>query len=480
MSQDNESSPQSEIAETGAISTEDKNVAAKSEERVESPADVVEAATSLTKENSKEEQPEELQPQLIVKVVTILLRIIVGGVFIASGFTKAIDPWGFIYKIEDYLNVWGVGVPRSIIVVGAVGLSAYEFLFGAMLALGAYRRTSVRALMLTMLFMLPLTAYIAIANPVADCGCFGEWLLLSNWATFGKNILITAMLVWLWRYNYSVKWAFVRPSLQWVAATACAIYLIIIAGYGYMVQPLIDFRPYPVGKSPWQETDNEVDLARDAIFIYEKDGVTAQFTIDNLPDSTWEFVERQLPASVSETTGSDTSIALYDGDEEVTYIAEEAESPVLLITIPEPENVDIATIYPLNELSSIVQAQGGTTFALISGSEAARNAWADISMADYDMLSCEDTSLKSMVRGNPGVVIIEDGAIKLKRSASSIPVEWLEQVHSEDDFAQLLDKMTISTTILPNSTYLLAGILLILIIASLKFNKFTRKSKKNS
>ncbi|MDE5968789.1 MAG: DoxX family protein, partial [Muribaculaceae bacterium] len=251
MSQDNESSPQSEIAETGAISTEDKNVAAKNGNEPESPVNIIGATSASTKENTEEGQPEKLQPPLAAKIVTILLRIVVGGVFIASGFTKAIDPWGFIYKIEDYLNVWGIGVPRSIIFVGAVGLSAYEFLFGAMLVLGAYRRTSVRALMLTMLFMLPLTAYIAIANPVADCGCFGEWLLLSNWATFGKNIVITAMLVWLWRYNFRIKWAFVRPSLQWVAATACAIYLIIIAGYGYMVQPLIDFRPYPVGKSPW-------------------------------------------------------------------------------------------------------------------------------------------------------------------------------------------------------------------------------------
>ncbi|MDE7393492.1 MAG: hypothetical protein K2M80_03340 [Muribaculaceae bacterium] len=96
MSQDNESSPQSEIAETGAISTEDKNVAAKNGNEPESPVNIIGATSASTKENSEEGQPEKLQPPLAAKIVTVLLRIVVGGVFIASGFTKAIDTWGFI------------------------------------------------------------------------------------------------------------------------------------------------------------------------------------------------------------------------------------------------------------------------------------------------------------------------------------------------------------------------------------------------
>ena len=118
------------------------------------------------------------------------LRIVVGGVFIMSGLVKDIDLWGFVYKIEEYLTAWGIRQPRSMVVMAALGISGAEFILGAMLATGSYKRTAVWGLLAMMAVMLPLTLYIYIFSPVSDCGCFGDFWKLSNGATFLKNIII--------------------------------------------------------------------------------------------------------------------------------------------------------------------------------------------------------------------------------------------------------------------------------------------------
>lgn len=171
------------------------------------------------------------------KAIVWTFRILVGAVFIVSGTTKMIDVWGFIYKIEQYLNVWSWPQPRSLVLVVAMGLSAVEFLTGWFLITGCYKRTCVWIMSLTMLGMLPLTFYIAVANPVSDCGCFGDFLLISNTATFIKNVVISAMLVYLLFHNRGVDGLFSAYS-QWLVGFVALIYIIVIGLFGYNIQPL--------------------------------------------------------------------------------------------------------------------------------------------------------------------------------------------------------------------------------------------------
>lgn len=98
-----------------------------------------------------------------------------------------------------------------------------------------------------MAFMLPLTLWIAVSNPVADCGCFGDAFLLSNWATFWKNVGLSVGLIWLWRYNRKII-CLITPALQWICIVGSCIFIVTIELFGYMVQPLIDFRPYKIGE----------------------------------------------------------------------------------------------------------------------------------------------------------------------------------------------------------------------------------------
>lgn len=364
------------------------------------------------------------------KNVTVLvwpLRIIAGGIFIVSGFSKAIDPWGFIFKIEEYLSVWNIAEPRSLILVAAIAISSYEFLFGLFTATGCFKRTAPWFLMASMVFMLPLTAYIAIANPVSDCGCFGEFWELSNTATFVKNVLLTIALAFLCRYNKTVKKCVFAPSLQWLAGIASFSYILFISLFGYNIQPLIDFRQYPVGTDLYTRINESSDDEDDIMFKYEKNGMTKLFTLDNLPDSTWTFIDR-----IVHNADNESSITIYDGDEDITAEVISPTGEQLMLVISEPQRIDISYTYAINEFSSLVKRNGGSMIGILATGEKGIAHWIDISMAGYPCFSAEDTSLKELVRGNMSLVYLLDGKIKWKRTLSSFEFDAIERMSRHD------------------------------------------------
>ena len=352
-----------------------------------------------------------ITPRVVAIVWT--LRVLIGAVFVISGMAKMIDVWGFVYKIEQYLNVWSWPQPRALVVGGAVALSAVEFLLGWFLVTGCYKRVTVWAMSLVMAFMLPLTFYIMVANPVSDCGCFGDFIVISNSATFIKNILIAAGLVYLWRYNYHVSGMFTRYS-QWLVGFLALVYAVVVGIIGYNFQPMIDFRPYPVGKSLLASQEETGD---DAVsFIYEKDGQSKEFSAEELPDSTWTFVER-VEAAVSD---DDRQLTIYDGDDDVTYDVISTEGTQLVVLIPDLKNVDASSTYLINDMNRYVSSHGGNMIAVLATDDRGVELWRDFSMASYDIFTAEDTAIKEVARGNVAVVCIKDGIVEWKRTLSSI------------------------------------------------------------
>lgn len=273
----------------------------------------------------------------------ISLRIIVGLLFIISGFAKAIDPWGFIFKIEDYLTAWGMSEPRTITLVIAIAISTYELILGFMILTGCLKRWAPRLLMLSMIVMLPLTAYIWISNPVDDCGCFGELWKISNAATFWKNVFITVALLYLCQFNSRKRRGLYRPAIQWIVVTVVLLYSIIISLYGYNFQPMLDFRPYPVGTNLYSVLTGEaINDSDDKKMVYQREGKEQEFSIDNLPDSTWTFV-RRIDSEVAADSNLDLGFSILDVDyDDVTDIAINNEGEMLILVIPESDRVDIA------------------------------------------------------------------------------------------------------------------------------------------
>lgn len=348
-----------------------------------------------------------------------LCRLLVGATFVVSGFVKSIDPWGSFYKIGEYIDVWGLDVPASFEVLGAFALGGFEFVVGFLVLFGCYRRAGVWLLMLMMAFLLPLTLYIVVADPVADCGCFGDFIILSNTATFVKNIVITLLLIYLALFNARVEGLFV-PYIQWLVGAVASLYILLISLVGFNLQPLIDFRRFAPGTAllPASDGDDEDDDV-DYEFIYEKDGSEETFTIDNLPDSTWTFVDRKVIGGGSEELADGFSV-IVDGEDVAADIID-TDADQFLVTIPEMNGVDLSYTYLLNELNDYITDRGGSMVALVNGDDDDIDAWRDISMASYPIYSAEPTMIKELARGRAAIIYLEKGVVKWKRTLASTP-----------------------------------------------------------
>ena len=389
--------------------------------------------------------------------VVWVLRFLVGAVFILSGFTKSIGPWGSFYKIGEYLEAWGWDIPSSFIVMGAFLLGGIEFVVGFLLLLGCYRRSAVWILLLMMAFMLPLTLYIAVANPVADCGCFGDFLVISNTATFIKNIFLTAMLVYLVPFNHRAEGLFV-PYVQWIVGGLLSLYILIVALYGYNVQPLIDFRRFAPGTELLSTTGTDESGDVDFEFIYEKDGRKESFTIDNLPDSTWTFIDRKLLSGSEDI--SDGFSVIVDGEDVAPEIID-TETDQFVVTIPELRAVDLSYTYLLNELNDYISERGGSMVALVNGDDKGIEWWRDVSMASYPIYSAEPTLIKELARGRAAIVYLHEGVVEWKRTLSSISYSFV----TETPPGEITDRLNPATGYVLNTlTLIFAAIIVVIMI----------------
>lgn len=319
-----------------------------------------------------------MNSEKVVCILTWIIRLICGGLFIFSGFAKAIDPWGTLFKIEEYLAAFGVPLPFSLLRLGVFALCAVEFIVGCFLAMGCFRKSCPIFAALIMAFMLPLTLWIAMENPVADCGCFGDAVHLSNWATFWKNIFLSAGVVWLIRFNLSAI-CLITPPFQWLAVVASGIFIVLIELIGYFYQPLIDFRDYPEGSKLFATYDSD-----------DFHGIDV-FDVD---------------------TGDD-----------MNHEASNPQEKELVVMIPKVSMVSPATTWKLNSLYDWSRDNDVKMIGVVSGSKEEIEEWKDLSMAVYLIYLADDSSIKEVVRGNPGIVYLDKGKIIWKSTLNAIDVD---------------------------------------------------------
>ncbi len=391
------------------------------------------------------------------QLLTVLMRLTVGGVFIFSGFTKGIDPWGTFYKVNDYLTALGLDQWDGTALFIAVALAALEFMLGVAIAVGAYRRSSLWIALLLMLVMTPLTLWLAVTGAVPDCGCFGDAWHLSNWATFGKNVLLLLGIIYLMMFNLSLRGVY-GPAVQWMVMAASFALIMAIAYYGYFTQPLIDYRPYPIGtrlvSDSVEDNGDEGESEDDFIFIYAKDGEEHEFSIDSLPneDEGWEYVTRyhaRRPHGkvIVQNGQGDNSIAIMDengNDVTIDVLADSRRA--LLLLFPDLTQVGVVNSFALNELNDAALVAEANVIGLTPATPAQVEQWKDRSMASYPIYYMDDSELKMVARGNPAVVYLEDGAIKWKRTLSSLddveqPIE-LSEMGKDYDADSILASLT--------------------------------------
>ena len=191
------------------------------------------------------------------KVAVNIARLVLAVVFVLSGFVKAVDPLGTQYKIADYLEAMGLSglMPDFMTLSASILLSAIEFGIGICLLFAIRRRFTSRVVLLFMLVMTPFTLWIALTDPVSDCGCFGDAVVLTNWQTLLKNVVLLTMAVVVWRWPLEMV-RFVSKSNQWIVVNYSAVFILFFSGWSLYDRPYFDFRPYHVGtdlRQGWNE-----------------------------------------------------------------------------------------------------------------------------------------------------------------------------------------------------------------------------------
>jgi uncharacterized membrane protein YphA (DoxX/SURF4 family) len=352
------------------------------------------------------------------------LRVALGAVFVVSGLAKMIDPYGTLYKLQQYAEAWHIHEPPyGVMLIGGCLLSVAEFISGWLLATGSLRRVSLWAVTAIMAVMTPLSLYIAVANPVDHCGCFGDFLPISNVATLVKNLVIVAALVPLWMWNRRVRCLY-HPLIQWLQILIALVYVIIVGLVGYHEQPMIDFRPFPVGTSPVAETD-----LSSALYRYRNDatGQEQTFSADSLPDEAdgWSYIER-----VDQATADASSTFSVSDDEgnDVTDLLIGATDTQLLVMISDLPRAGLSGCYNINELAdAICQEEGDDALVcVVAGDDATVNQWIDLSMPTYPVVRAEASAIRTVARGTVAVVCLRDGVIAWKRNLNAINLDQLD------------------------------------------------------
>lgn len=443
------------------------------------------SVTSSTDIQTSDITPGKSTRDIIIRVITWIIRLLTGCTFIYSGFVKAIDPWGTVYKFGDYLAAMGLDLWPNLVLAGVFLLFGAEFLIGIFLVSGSFRRTAPLCALAFMCVMLPLTLWVAISNPVSDCGCFGDALVISNWATFWKNCVLTAFAVWLTVYNRGCR-CIITPALQWIAFVVSGVFIACIGLIGYEYQPLVDFRAYQEGTPLFEE--NESEQEESFIFIYEKDGKQKEFgENDELPDENegWRFVDRKELANSNYNTKStiqgEKNFRIWDetGDEDLTEdFIEDALPRQLFILMPDLSSVSIASSYKINSLYAWSKKNDIQMSAVVAGSTEQIEAWKDLSMAEYPIYTSDDTVIKEVARGNPAVVYVDNDTIRWKNSLKMLQADdFLNPTISADPMTFFRD----NHAILRNFVMLYIGVMAVIIVMSfLPLLKNVYKSRKDS
>ena len=370
----------------------------------------------------------------LIKIGLVIARILFGITFLFSGFVKAVDPLGFTYKIEDYLISFHLTQFIPLALTVAVVLIILEFLLGIFILLGLFRKWSTSLAVLFMLVMTPMTLYIALENPVADCGCFGDALVISNWATFYKNIVLISLALFLFVYRNNIRPYFSSKTKN-IVLGFLLLFSILFCLYNILYLPIMDFRPYRVGVNIPEQM--EVDLNNgdvyENIYIYEKDGIEEEFTEDTFPweDSTWTFVDfkAKLIKEAEQPVIEEFHIVAYNKDSAGMFVKADditqqvLSEPISLLVVS--LSLDDANESAMKQITTMADyaVANNIDMQIVTSSEAgAIEQWSEkLGNANLNFAGMDELTLKTIIRSNPGLLLLNKGTIEAKWSSRNLP-----------------------------------------------------------
>ena len=355
--------------------------------------------------------------QKATKILLEIARILVGLTFVFSGFVKAIDPLGSTYKFEDYFTAFGGFFEHltPIAFPAAIALSTLELLIGICFLLKIKIKVMSVVALLFMAVMTPLTLYIALKNPVTDCGCFGDAIILGNWTTFYKNLVLVALILLVLIFNRQFRNLFM-PKVEWAIVVLTAIVGVGLSVHGFRHQPMIDFRPYKVGVNIPEKMvvpEGAVGDKYETTLIYKKDGQQQEFTIENYPkDSTWTFVEQKTTLVSKGFTPPIHNFSIVDQKlNDITEYVLTYKGTVNLLCMYDLSKTSLKGAEAAETLYQKIKASGAPFYALTASSDEEIDAFRSKTGATYPFCKTDPITLKTIVRGNPAMMTIKNGTI---------------------------------------------------------------------
>lgn len=364
-----------------------------------------------------------------MRLVKNLCRIIVGIVFIYSGFVKGIDPLGSDYKFTDYFNAFGMGWMNATTLFFSFALSLVEFLIGIALLFNLWVSRMAWGSLLFMAFFTPLTLVLALTNPVSDCGCFGDAMILTNWQTFWKNIilLLLAIMIFVYRKEYKSSLPLVG-QFSFLALAGAG--MLCLSVYCYRHLPVLDFRPYAVGKNITEgmrlpegaEPDQyEVTLK----YKNKQTGEVQSFTEENYPwqdTLNWEYESssERLVKKGYITPIHDLVIEHPTLGNITEEILEDDNHTILAVAYNLTQS-DVQYQPAINRLAEYAQEKGIRFYGLTSSSERDIETYKKRYHVPYEFCTADEIQLKTMIRSNPGVIILREGTILDKWAGKDVP-----------------------------------------------------------
>ena len=367
--------------------------------------------------------------QRLLKMIVNLCRIIVAVTFIFSGFVKAIDPIGTQYKLQDYLGAIGMAgiLPNWTLLAVAVFLAAIEFCIGIFLLFAIQRRLISKLTVAFMAFMTMVTVWIVVADPVKDCGCFGDALHLTNTETLIKNIvlLVCSLII---MYRPLAMFRFVSKSNQWIVTNYTIVFILVSSGLSLYFLPIFDFRPYHIGVNipRGMEIPKGAKLPQfKTTFIMEKNGQRKEFTLDNYPDASWKFIDSK---TVQTSEGyippiHDFSITDNKTGLDLTNSVLSHKGYTFLLIAPHLETADDSNFGDIDRLYEYAQSYDIPFYCLTASTTKAIKRWIDLTGAEYPFCITDEAVLKTIIRSNPGLLLLKDGTIINKWSHNNLPNE---------------------------------------------------------
>ena len=365
-----------------------------------------------------------------MKILLHISRILLGVTFIFSGFVKGIDPWGSAYKFIDYFNAMGLLFLEPTAFPLGMVLALAEFLIGVGLLFALFPRIASWGALLFMAFFTPLTLWIALKNPVSDCGCFGDALVLSNWATFYKNVFFILLAIFVFITRGKIKCLFSQKIATVLGSIVVVLYLASVIR-SIRHEPLIGFRPYKTGVNIPEGMAIPADAPKDVYentFYYKqrKTGEVRKFTEQNYPwqdTLNWEFQSMDEPVLISKGYTPPIhgfSIESREGENVYDFFLYD-ENYVFILVAYDLEKSSLKNQGKINALAEWAMEKEFSFICLTSSLFEKCDAFSAQTGAPYEFFHTDEIVLKTIIRSNPGLMVLKNGTIVAKYHHNDIP-----------------------------------------------------------